>query len=395
VDDAPADYRLLHGAAYMAMLCLGVSAATIGPVLPFLADDVDVSLDTAGLLLTAFFVGSITSSALIAVALHGRDSRVLVLAGLALEAAGTIGLAFAPSFELILIAGVIVGLGDGLVVAATHILMPATTPVTEDIPAAVNRMNIYFALGAIAGPLWTGAILATTGDRWIVYTGIFVLLLVAIAVTLAADAAVPGAIETPDQKFSLPGTPTAWIMGAVLFLYVGAEFGLGAWVSTFAQETADAGVFGSALIAAGYWAALAGGRFATAWYLARGHDVVVLLLAGCAGAGIAALVLIATSGSVGLAAASAMGAGFFLGPVWPAVTAIVSREGVASSTAATVTVGNAGGVAIPWLQGKVLVGSGATQGVAVTAVLCALMFVITAIFRTRGVERHGAVERVG
>ena len=377
------DYRLLHNAAFMAMFCLGVSAASIGPVLPFLADDVDVSLDTAGLLLTAFFVGSISSSAVVAIALHGRDQRVLMLAGLVFQFIGTLGLAFAPSFELVLVAGGVVGLGDGLVIASSHILMPATVENVEDVPSSLNRMNIYFALGAIAGPLWAGAVLATAADRWIVYLGIAALLLVAIGLTAFADIAVHGAISGPDEEFRLPGNPTAWVMGAVLFLYVGAEFGLGAWVSTFAQETADAGVFGAALIAASYWAALALGRFATAWYLGRGHDVVVLLLAGCAGAGIAALLLIATSGSVVLAALAAMGAGFFFGPIWPAVTAIASREGGASSTAATVTVGNAGGVAIPWLQGKVLVGSGATQGVAVTAVLCALMFGITAVFRSR------------
>jgi fucose permease len=44
--------------------------------------------------------------------------------------------------------------------------------------------------------------------------------------------------------------------------------------------------------------------------------------------------------------------------------------------------GNAGGIAIPWLQGKVLVGAGPTQGVAVTAALCGVMFVIVSLFRS-------------
>jgi len=48
-----------------------------------------------------------------------------------------------------------------------------------------------------------------------------------------------------------------------------------------------------------------------------------------------------------------------------------------------VTMGNAGGLAIPWLQGKVLVGAGPAQGVAVTSALCAVMFGIVAVFRAR------------
>jgi fucose permease len=380
VPEQHADYRLLHWAAYLALFCLGVQAAAIGPVLPFLADDLDVSLDTAGLLLTAFFVGSITSSAAVALALHARDVRMLCVLGLAAQTTGALLVVFAPSWEIVLAAGVIFGTGDGLVIAATHILMPATS---DDAPSALNRLNLFFALGAIAGPIWAGAILSTNDEYRIVYAGIAVVFVLALAVMIAADVAVHRPIAGEHDAFRLPGNPTAWIMGAVLFLYVGAEFGLGAWVSSFARETADAGVFGAALITAGYWAALALGRVAAAWYFAGRRDAVALLAVGCAGAGLWALVLALSSGSIVLASVAVLGAGFFLGPIWPTVTAIAAESSEASATAATVTIGNAGGVAIPWAQGKVLVGAGATQGVAVTAVLCVVMFGIVAGFRAR------------
>ena len=95
-ETTPPDYRLLHAAAFAAIFCLGLSAATIGPALPFLADDVGVSLDTMGLLLTAFFIGSVATSALVALALHGYDTRLLCLAGLVFQAIGTSMLARAP-----------------------------------------------------------------------------------------------------------------------------------------------------------------------------------------------------------------------------------------------------------------------------------------------------------
>jgi fucose permease len=386
-----ADYRLLHAAAFASIFCLGLSAAAIGPVLPFLADDVGVSLDTAGLLLTAFFVGSIATSALVALALHGHDTRLLCLFGLCFQALGTSMLAIAPSFEIVLVAGVVIGIGDGLVVAATHILMPATS---DDVPAALNWLNIYFSIGAIVGPIWTGAILATTGDRLIVYGGIVATLLVAIAITIVADVAVHRPIAAPDEEFRFPGNPTAWIMGGVLFLYVGAEFGLGAWVSTFAQETVDVGVFGAAMIAAGYWAALAAGRIGTAWYFSGQREPARLLAAACLGATIAATVLALSSGNVAVATFSALGAGFFLGPIWPAVTAIAAESANSSAMATTVTMGNAGGVAIPWAQGKVLVGAGAAQGVAVTAVLCGIMFGIVTVFRAKRGDRVGSNARI-
>jgi fucose permease len=86
---------------------------------------------------------------------------------------------------------------------------------------------------------------------------------------------------------------------------------------------------------------------------------------------------------VAVSAATVFAAGLFLGPLWPGTVAIASEGSMADATAATVTIGNAGGLAIPWLQGKVLVGAGPAEGVAVTAALCGLMFVIVLGFRAR------------
>ncbi len=374
------DYRLLHIAAFMALSCLGLYGASFGPVLPFIADDLGVSLDTAGLMLTALFIGSIAASASIALVLHGRDTRMLCLAGLSCSTAGILVLAFAPTWPVALAGGVILGIGDGLVIASTHILMPLTS---RDVPSAMNKLNLYFALGAIAGPIWAGAILATTGERWIVYVGIATFMLATIAVMFAADVAVEHPVAAPDEVFRLPGNATAWIMGGVLFLYVGAEFGLGTWVSSYTRETAHAGVFTGALLTAGYWGALALGRVFGAFYFSQPRDPARLLITAIAGAGVASVVLTLASGNLALSAIGAFGAGLCFGPIWPTTLAIASEGSSSNATATTVTMGNAGGMAIPWLQGKVLVGAGPAQGVAVTAALCALMFGVVASFRSR------------
>ncbi len=380
---APADdpdYRLLHAAAFMALFCLGLYGAAFGPALPFIADDLGVSLDTAGLLLTALFIGSIAASATIALALHGHDTRVLCIAGLSGATGGILLLAFAPTWPVALLAAVILGVGDGLIVAATHILVAQTS---RDVPSAVNRLNVYFAIGAIIGPIWAGAVLAATGERLIVYAGIACVIAATLVLMIVADVAVHRPIAAPDDEFALPGNPTAWIMGGVLFLYVGAEFGLGSWVSSYTRETAHASVFAGALLTSGYWGALALGRIISGVYFARGRTARALLSACVAGGGVSAIVLALASGNIAISAAAAFGAGLCFGPIWPATIAIASEGAAASATAATVTMGNGGGIAIPWLQGKVLVGAGPSKGVAVTAALCALMFGIVSAYRLR------------
>jgi fucose permease len=374
------EYRLLHVASLMALFCVGLYASAFGPVMPFVADDLGISLDTAGLLLTAMFVGSILASASVAIALHGHDTRRLTIAGLLAAIAGVLMLGLAPNWGLALFAGGLLGVGDGLMIAALHILMAVTS---KDVPSAMSRLNLFFALGAIAGPIWAGVILTVTGERWIVYTGIAACAVVTLVVLGAATGPSHEPIAAPDEEFRLPGNPTAWIMGGVLFLYVGAEFGLGSWVSSYTRETAHASVMAGALLTAGYWGALAVGRVLSTIYFRRGGESTWLLAVSAAGAGIAALVLSLSSGVLAVAAVSVFAAGLFLGPVWPTTMAIASEGSMANATAATVTMGNAGGIAVPWLQGKVLVGAGPAQGVGVTAVLCGVMFAVVAGFRSR------------
>jgi fucose permease len=373
-------YRLLHAAAMMSLFCVGLYAAAFGPALEFIADDMGVSLDTAGLVLSVFFIGSISASATIAVALHARDTRILTACGLLAVIGGMLFVGFAPWFPLVLAGGVMTGLGDGLIVAALHILMSMTS---RNVPSAINRLNLFFAYGAVAGPLWAGAVLATAGERWIVFAGIAGAAAASLAVLLTASAPIHERIPAEGESFRLPGNPTAWVMGLVLFLYVGAEFGLGAWVSAYVRESADAGVFRAALLTAGYWAALMCGRLISGAYFARGRDSVTLLAVAVAGAMVASAVLALTTGNLFASAVAAFGAGLFLGPVWPSVLAVATEANEAHATAATVTMGNAGGVLIPWLQGRVLVDAGPTAGVVVTAVLCGLMLAVIMAFRAQ------------
>ena len=386
------DARVLRASSNLSLFCIGTYAASFGPVLPFLARDLDISLDTAGLVLTALFAGSITASGIIAIALHGRDMRLLALAGLICITAGVLALGFAPAWPAAFTGAVVLGVGDGLVIAALHIVVAAAS---DDVPGALNELNLYFAFGCIAGSLWSGAILATSGERAIVYAGIAAVAAIA-AVGLIASArsgrragraSPPLAISrvepaaTPAPNASAPRA--AWLMAVVLFFYVGAEFGLGSWVSSFARETAGAGVFGAALLSCGYWAALALGRVLTGAYFARRRDAGSLLVAAVAGAGIASLLLAISASNVVASAACAFAAGLCLGPVWPTTLAIAAATSARSATPATVTIGNAGGLVIPWAQGRVLVGAGPRQGVLVTAALCAIMLVAASVFRLR------------
>src|SRR5207244_3397483 len=98
-----------------------------------------------GLLLSALFAGSIAASATVAV-LHGHELRVLASIGLACAVAGLVLIALAPNWPLALIGGGLLGVGDGFVIATSHMVMTLTS---RDVPSGINRLNLFFAIGAV------------------------------------------------------------------------------------------------------------------------------------------------------------------------------------------------------------------------------------------------------
>lgn len=362
----------LEVAACLTLAMIGVYSTSFGPAMQSIADDFGVSLDHAGLLLTLLFLGSIAASAAFAAWLHVFEPKRFAAAGGLLVAAGTAGIALAPSWAWMLPSVAVAGIGGGLMDAGAHTIV---TRVSLDVTRGINRLNVCFAVGAVAGPLWAGSVLESDpGGRPIVYLGISALMLLAAGFTALS----PVVEVHPEVSHgsSLRLTRTALVMGLVLFLYVGAEFGLGSWVASYTDREFEAGVFAGGAITAGYWGALMVGRLISGWLFGRGvaaHRVLV----GSIGCGLLTSAAIAAANqSFAVAVLAAFATGLAFGPIWPAAMAVAAGSRGTNVPAAMVTIGNSGGFVFPWLQGRVLVEAGATTGIAMTAALCAVMLLV-------------------
>lgn len=358
----------------LSVFCVGLYAGGFGPALAFFARGTGVSLDTAGLLLTAVFGGSILTSFCVATRLHGRDPRRLALLGLAAIAAGTATIGLSSEWAVVLVCAAVIGTGDGLAVSAGHTIAARAY---ENVAHGVSRLNQSFAIGAMIGPLWAGVLLQTTGELSLVFGGIAFVALLAAAILLSAGRMEP-APERASEPVRTPPLPLPMmaILGALLFLYVGAEIGLGSWLSAYAEEAAGASVIGGAAITSGYWAALFLGRLVSGWRFNHGLHPRTALGLSITGALVSSLVIAISGEAIAVAAAAAFVTGFCFGPIWPATLALTSEGGNAAASAAMVTIGNAGGLFLPWFQGRVLVANGPGAGVAISAILCALMLAL-------------------
>jgi fucose permease len=384
-DDA--DERRLLGAADLALGAVGFYVAAVGPALATLAADLDVSLDTAGLALTASAAGGVLASASVAARFHRLSQRRVAAAGAALLVVASLGLALAPWFAGFIVAATLAGAGCGLADAGSHGL--ATSAARPDI--AVSKLNRAFAIGAMLGPAWSGLVLTITEDRWIVFAGLTVVgAVVTVLLALAPEWRPPSANRDSAGAGALLSLPVAvFAMSGLLFLYVGAEIGLGAWITSATRRAADTSLLVGALVTSGYWAALWLGREASGRALGRGFRSERILVVSILGAGAGSLVLSLAGDAVAAGAAGALITGFCFGPIWPAAVAIGTRGAAHNAAATMVTLGNGGGVILPWLQGRVLVESGPRAGMAVSAVLCAGMLALA----TGTLRRSAAIRR--
>jgi hypothetical protein len=70
--------------------------------------------------------------------------------------------------------------------------------------------------------------------------------------------------------------------------------------------------------------------------------------------------------------------------------AVALRSGNQSTPAMLVTIGNGGGIVLPWLQGRILVDGGTRAGTGMSAVLCAGMLGVALLARRRPASRSAA-----
>ena len=376
---AASEQRLLL-AAYAAIACIGLYVGAIGPSLEAIADDSGVSLGTAGLVLTALATGSVTGSATVTAWLHRRRQRLVAAGGMLLMAAGLVGLGLAGTWTLVLAAAFVTGVGGGLTDAGTHGL----AAVSSRPAVAVSNLNVAFALGAIAGPIWAGAMLEVSAARWLVYA----------AVAVAAGFAFAALWTAPESSGSAPVHPVslrvgaipkvALLMALVLFLYVGAEIGLGAWTTAATQRAADANLLTGALVTSGYWAALFLGRVVSGIAVSRGASAGRVLVLSIIGAGAGSVALALGGEVLAVGAIAAVVTGFCFGPIWPSAMTVAAKEASANTPALLVTVGNGGGMVLPWIQGRVLADSGTRAGMGMSAALCMGMLVLVLVGRVTG-----------
>jgi fucose permease len=361
------------------LLMVGIHAGWIGPFLPEIARTVRLPVERVGLIVSAGSAGYFFS-VLIAGEINQRLSAQKVLVGaMVLFTAGLAGLAFAPGLTGLLVAGVLIGLANGGIDIGANALIVELN--RERMASALNYLHVLFGVGALAGPLIVSATFATKVPYWWMF-GVGAITCAAIAYRVRAT---PIEVETEQGAgggfVAMLARPVIWAISAVMFLYVGAEIGIGTWLFLYLRM---AGALSPMLASSGvsiYWLGLVCGR---AFGGRLGHRLAIPLftMLSCALSAVALIVLIVAPALSALAAIAMFVIGFGFGPVFPNMIASGAARfptEVGRMTAIVVAGGALGGIAGPWIMGVAItaVSARVSMEVALAATVAMGMIALT------------------
>jgi fucose permease len=229
--------------------------------------------------------------------------------------------------------------------------------------SALNFLHLFFGLGGAIGPALISLSLGRFNKGLIVIWGAAILFFV-MAIFLLFLRIKPHEVPKSDSSLPRPEdslkhvylTPLLWILGGLLLVAVGMEFGLGSWSTTYMNITTGMSLQTAALVTSGYWAFLTVGRVAAAGIskFLNQEKMLILSLSGAAIGGIAFALFNRMQIPTII---SLLFISFCFGGIYPLVISITTtsfRKHPGKAASIVIALGTVGGLAFPALAGVVL-----------------------------------------
>lgn len=238
--------------ATVALGLVGAVVATYGPVLVGIAHHFHRSVSTAGLALSANFVGAVLGVLVAWSAVRRVSGRGVLAAGLLTLAAGLVAAALAGTFDVFIGAVALAGIGFGAVDFAVVALVSRTEPTHRARRLSVSGSGWGF--GAVLGPL---CIVVVHPAHYAVVLG------VAGGVALCLVATTGGLAAPPSPRAAVAASSGGGAVRSVFLValgaYVALETAVAGWLATQLHSAGDSAALGAG-ITAGFWGGLALGR---------------------------------------------------------------------------------------------------------------------------------------
>ncbi|KQV58071.1 MULTISPECIES: MFS transporter [unclassified Duganella] len=347
-----------------ALLALATGAFAIGTteftpmgLLPVIADGVQVSIPTAGMLVSAYAVGVMAGAPVMTLLFSRFGKRAALMALMLIFTAGNLLSAFAPSYTTLLLSRLITSLNHGAFFGIGAVVAASVVPKEKQASAiAAMFMGLTVAnIGGVPAATWIGQ---QVGWR-VAFAGTAVLGLVTIAALwLALPKGEPGTPPKLRRELKVLTRPEVLLAMGTTVMGSGAMFALYTYVAPILAEITHAtpGFVAFALVLIGVGFTLGnslGGRLAD-WSLDGATKLILAALAVT----MAVLPLVMTTelgAAIGLVVWGAAAFGIVPPVQMRVMQAAAQAPGLASSVnVGAFNLGNALGAAL----GGVVIGQG-------------------------------------
>ena len=341
--------RIIMAACALTLLA-GLNTGWTGPLIPKIAQIKGIDLVLAGSIVSVSASGSMLMLLLGKIICEKLGSRNSLRLAAVIAGIGMVTIAVAPGLAVLAIGAFVIGCGTGLnsIASTTSVLLSDTA----SSAAALNRVNLFFGIGALAGPLVAWAGLSSPWSFHIVYL---------FGAAFAFICALVLKIQNPGKKpiaVSQPVTgnikqPILWLFALVIFLYVGMEVSSAAWLFTFLQKYSALDLALASISMTVLLAGLTLGRTISVFLCGRYSSIKITLLGmALTASSLLSLACFSNLGMGTLALVLLLGLGF--GPIFPNVLAAANEHFMPDTTTTSsvvITSGSVGGITLPLLAG--------------------------------------------
>lgn len=363
---------------HLSFVLIGIANTSLGPILPMLSlrwslDDVH-----AGQLFTEQFVGAIIGTVLSGRMATWLGCRRAAAIGVLFMAAGLAAIGISSPFSG---QACVFCLGLGLGMSTMPINLWITLAEPERSAAAANLLNASWCIGAASSaPIITFLALRVSLPR--ILDSISLLMLLTAALLGAEREPIPLIPPSTDLTAAIAKSRLAtrrefiFLISAMIFIYVGAESGIGGWVTTYAKRLSLLPGASIGFAQSTFFGALLLGRIAAPFILKRTKAAYVVLLGNAVAA--AGMVLSVTASQAAPVLIGLFIAGIGFAAVFPTTIATFSdRLGAEAIRLAgwIFPLGYVGAATIPFVMGLASVKfHGLRFGMAV-ALACTLILI--------------------
>lgn len=329
---------------YALFALTGFTTAMLGVILPALRSLWGLNDSQAGMLFLMYFVGSSVGALLARGNMAWSVLRGLVCSFIACFFMATIRRSDNFSDLPMYFFWALLGLGMGIVMTSITVLLSARA--NERRVRELNLLNVIWPAGALACPLLAKVILDTAGVRAL-FVGLGLALVVFAFWTLCVETRID-AVPEPQVTRAQHGTkPLPILLAAAAFFTVGTESATGGWIASYAHSLHAAATNNIAAVTL-FWAGLLLSRMlhATPRFTRAGEVVMMRRGAVLVAAGAVLMVALPYAPTV---ACGAFLAGFGVGPLYPALLAVVLPR---VRGRAVFLLAGLGGASMPWVAGQ-------------------------------------------